>query len=105
MSIGTHFIQDIVVSNNVPNQIEISCRFLVDNNVATGFLAIIHSVEDNNNIHYLVVQNNNQDIIKGNVSNLRKDTYTVILYTLNDNGLPSRQAAGFPQDLSINLGM
>ena len=67
-------------------------------------MATIYSIEDSDNVHYLIAQNNNQEIVQGSLSNLTKDTYTIILYTLNQDGLPLRQPAGFPQNLSITQG-
>ena len=99
--LGTHYIQDISVSNSTPGQINISCKFLVKDDLATGFLAVIHSTKDRDNVHYLITQNSNQTSVQGSLNNLQKGTYTVILYTIGEDGLPLRRAAGFPQNLSV----
>ena len=101
MIIGTHYIQDITASSSTPGQINIRCKFLVNSDLATGFLAIIHSNEDNDNPHYLITQNNNQALVLGSLSNLRRGTYTIILFTIGKDGLPLRRAAGFPQTSSV----
>ena len=99
--LGTHYIQDIFISNSTPGQISISCKFLVNNVFVPGFLAIIHSIEESDNVHYLVTQNSNQIITQGSLSNLGKGTYTIILYTIGNDGLPLRRAAGFPQNVLV----
>ena len=66
-----------------------------------GFLAVIHSTEESDNVHYLVTQNSNETNTQGSLSNLRQGTYTIILYTIGNDGLPLRRAAGFPQNVSV----
>ena len=67
-------------------------------------MATVYSTEDSDNVHYLITQNDNKESVLGSLSNLRKGTYTVSLYTLKEDGLPLRQPAGFPQNLSITQG-
>ena len=62
-------------------------------------MAIIYS--DENNVNYLVAENDNL-YNKRNLSNLARDTYIANIYALNQSGLPMRQSAGFPQRVSVS---
>lgn len=92
------------MTNNgvAPGQLDIECNFLVDSTEVMGYMAIVYSGESNF-IKYLVAENNNQGLVKRNLTNLTSDTYTTSLYALDRSGLPMRQAAGFPQRISVEM--
>ena len=101
---GTYYIQNINITSNgtVPGQIDIDCNFLVNSTKVMGYMAIVYSGETNI-IRYLVAENNNQGLVKRILTNLTSDTYITSLYALNRSGLPLRQAAGFPQRVSVEM--
>ena len=87
--IGTHYIQYInVTSDTVPGQIDISCNFLVNSTEVMGYIAIVYSGESN--VKYLIVENDDQELVKGNLTNLTCDTYIANLYAIDQTGLPMR---------------
>ena len=102
--VGTYYIQNINITNNgmVPGQIDIDCNFLVNSTEVMGYMAIVYS-EESSIIRYLVAENNNQGLVKRVLTNLTSDTYITNLYALNRSGLPLRQAAGFPQRVSVEM--
>ena len=64
-----------------------------------GYIAIVYSGESN--VKYLIVENDDQELVKGNLTNLTYDTYIANLYAIDQTGLPMRQAANFPQTVSV----
>ena len=102
--VGTYYIQNINVTSNdiVPGQIDIDCNFLVNSTEVMGYMAIVYSGESSI-IRYLVAENNNQGFVKRVLTNLTSDTYITSLYALNQTGLPMRQAADFPQRVSVEM--
>ena len=67
-----------------------------------GYMAIVYSGESDR-IRYLVAENNNKGLVKRILSNLTSAIYITNLYALNRSGLPLRQAAGFPQRVSVEM--
>ena len=92
------------MTNNgaVPGQIDIDCNFLLNSTEVMGYMAIVYSGESNI-VKYLVAENNDQGLVRRNLSNLTSDTYITSLYALNRSGLPMRQAAGFPQAVLVDM--
>ena len=78
-------------------QIDIKCTFLLNNSYVMGYMAIVFS--ENGDIHYLIEAN--RDYSESTISSLNDNNYTVLLYAINNSGLPSTQAAGFPQNVHL----
>ena len=98
--IGTHYIQDIDITSSATEsgQIDISCKFLVNSSLAMGYLAIIYSQD--RGIHYLITEN--EEYVTNMLTGLTDGKYSVLLYTINETGLPFEQPAGFPQTVLID---
>ena len=99
MYIGTHYVQDINTTGS-PGQLNISCEFLVDNETILGYMALVHS--DDDDVNYLVTANNNEGVVTSHLKGLRSENYTTLLFAINESGLPLQQAAGFPTNVSID---
>lgn len=97
--IGTNYIQDIRVTKELC-QIKIRCNFLVNNSLVLGYLAVVHS--DNNDVRYLITENFNQGMTNSTLYDLNVGQYSILLYAINGSGLPSKQAAWFPLKVSIS---
>ena len=99
--VGTHYVQEIntTSSKQTPNQVDITCEFLVNRTKTLGHVALVYnSVEAN----YLVTENRDQGIVTNHLKGLSGDNYTTLLYAISESGLPLEQAAGFPTNVSIN---
>ena len=100
---GTHYIQDISVSYSdlQPGQINISCSFIVNSSLAMGYMTIVvHSHHDT--VHYLITENQDEGKVINKLTGLNAGEYSVLLYTIDEHGVPLKQAAGFPQTVFIN---
>ena len=100
--LGTHYIQDInVTSSDIePGQIDVSCKFLVNRSIAVGYLTIIYSL--NGDIHYLIMETSDKEYVTSMLTGLISEEYLVLLYTINETGLPLEQPAGFPQTVLVD---
>ena len=87
-------------SNIEPGWIDISCRFLVNSSIALGYLAIIYAKDGD--VRYLITENSDEEYISGVLTDLNDEQYSILLYTINEYGLPLEQPAGFPKSVFIN---
>ena len=78
--------------------VNISCEFLVDNRTTLGYVALVHSDDD---VNYLVTANTNEGVVTNQLNSLRSRNYTILLFAINETGLPLQQAAGFPTNIAI----
>ena len=85
-----------------PSWIDISCKFLVNSNIALGYFAIVCAKDGD--VHYLMIitENTDEEYVSGVLTGLNDGGYSVLLYTINETGLPLEQPAGFPKHLVIN---
>ena len=100
---GTHYIQDISVSYSdlQPGQINTSCSFIVDSSLAMGYMAIVVHLH-HNTAHYLIAENQDEGNVTNKLTGLSAGEYSVLLYTIDEYGVPLKQAAGFPQTIFVN---
>ena len=82
-----------------PGQIEISCNFIANRSLVLGHMAIVYSGD--NDVNYLITENLNHGYTNNTLTGLRNKQYSILLYAIGENGLPSKQAAGFPKEQSI----
>ena len=63
-----------------------------------GYLAIVYSQEGD--VNYIITENlPNQENVTSTLNGLSNKEYSVLLYTIEKDGLPMKQAAGFPQTI------
>ena len=84
-TIGTHDIQNVVASSQLPGRISITGE-LVSESTATGVLVVVYSLSSDNDIHY-VTKPAKKDRISLNVTGLTGAEYGVSTFAL-ENGLP-----------------
>ena len=65
-----------------------------------GYMAIVHP--RGGNPYYLVVENQNEGNMANMITGLSAGEYSVLLYTIDEHGVPLKQAAGFPQTVIIH---
>ena len=87
-------------SHTEPGRMDISCKFLVNSSVALGYLAMVYSHD--NDIHYLISENLDEEYISASLSGLSNKEYSVLLFTINDTGLPLEQPARYPNQVFID---
>ena len=87
-------------SHTEPGQMDISCKFLVNSSVALGYLATVYSHD--NDVHYLISENLNEEYINASLNGLSKKEYSALLFTINDTGLPLEQPASYPNQVFID---
>ena len=77
---------------------------LINESQAAGVLIVAYSISDIPDIYYRVVQrkNINQQEIQANISCLPGQSYNILLYVINENGLPQENAASLPLTRSFN---
>lgn len=101
LHLGTHYVQDINATSNdlAPGQIDISCEFLLNSTKTMGYMAIVYS--DDDDISYLVTENQNQGVVKNNLADLSGTNYSILLYTINEKGAPLESGSRISSE-SIN---
>ena len=84
----------------------VSCNFVKDSEAA-GLLIIAYSVTDPSNIHYGVIQRQDQRSLVGGLSCLPEGEYNVLLFVIRDNGIPHSIPARFPtrRNVSANTSL
>ena len=98
MSLGTHCIQNVVASSQLSGQISVTGE-LISGAMATGVLVVVYSLPDQNNIHYIAKQTE-EDRISVNVTGLTGAKYGVSIFAL-ENGLPLPSVVTSPKNVTI----
>ena len=89
--------------------IDISCKFLVNSSIALGYFAIVYAKDGD--VRYLITENSDEEYVSGMLTGLNDGQYSILLYTINETGLPLEQPASFPKHVVVinsqldNLGM
>ena len=98
--VGTHFVQDVNTTSSAltPGMVNISCEFIASNTTTLGNVALVYSKEE---VHYLITKNSNSGIVMNHLKGLGSDTYSTLLYAINESGLPLQQAVAFPRNVTI----
>ena len=65
-----------------------------------GYMAIVHSQHGTS--HYLITENQDEGNVTNILTGLSAGEYSVLLYTIDECGVPLKQAAGFPQTVIIH---
>ena len=65
-----------------------------------GYMAIVHT--QGGNPYYLITENRNEGTVTNMITGLSAGEYSVLLYTIDEHGVPLKQAAGFPQTVIIH---
>lgn len=69
-------------------------------------MAVVRSDSNDSDINYLIAENQNiylgPGVVKSNLTGLRGQNYSTVLYELNGGGLPVEQAASFPKNVSLS---
>ena len=94
---GTHDIQNVVASSQLPGQISVTGEF-ISGATATGVLVIVYSLNSSSSqdIHYIAKQAK-FDKISLNVTGLTGAEYGVSMFAL-DNGLPFPRVVASPRN-------
>ena len=97
-STGTHDVQNITVIQRVFDQsnnseIEFTCLYL-SGSAPTGLLAIISSLTNLSDVHYVAIDRNGQTGTSITVNNLSKDQYSVLVYDRGEDHVPEIWPAG-----------
>ena len=84
-TIGTHDVQDVVISSSLPCQIRITGDF-IEGSTATGVLLIVYSLVTNeSDIHYhAITKQTEQSNISMNVTGLIGTEYGVSVFALEN---------------------
>jgi hypothetical protein len=98
---GTFDIQDIQVTTNSSGSIIVNCA-LINGSQAAGVLIVAYSISDISEIYYKVAQRNDEREIQAEISCLPGQSYNVLLYVIDENGLPLKKAASLPLTRSFN---
>ena len=77
---------------------------LINGSQAAGVLIVAYSISDIPDIYYRVVRRKSidQQEIQANISCLPGQSYNILLYVINENGLPQESAASLPLTRSFN---
>ena len=97
-STGTHDVQNITVIQRVFDQsnnseIEITCLYL-SGSTPTGLLAIISSLTNLSDVHYVAIDRNGQTGTSITVNNLSNNQYSVLVYDRGEDHVPEIWPAG-----------
>ena len=109
LSIGTFDIQNVVITaGSNSGSIIVDCK-LINGSEASGILVIAFSPTDASDIHYKVSASNvstsnDQRRIQAILSCLPGKDYHVVLYVLDETGLPVRHPAMLPSTRQLNKG-
>ena len=99
---GTHDIQNVVASSQLPGQISVTGE-LISGATATGVLVIVCSFNSSSSqdIHYIAKQAKENDRISINVTGLTGAEYGVSTFAL-ENGLPFPRVVASPRNIAIS---
>lgn len=99
---GTFDFKNIQVSTNSSgSKVQVSCGF-IEGSKAAGALVIAYSATNVSDIHYEVIPRNSQQRVEATLSCLPGEKYNVLLFVINETGLPVSNAATQPFTRSIN---
>ena len=65
-----------------------------------GYFAIVYAKDGD--VRYLITENTDEEYTSGVLTGLNDGGHSVLLYTINETGLPLEQPAGFPKHVVIN---
>ena len=102
MYIGTHGIQNVVVTVNPlrPGAIHLKGNF-VDGSEATGMLWMVCSLSNDSDIQYIyIAKQPEQNSISMDVTGLTGTEYGVSVFAL-ENGVPVRRVVTLPTNLTV----
>ena len=100
LCVGTFAIQSISVTSGAPGELLVTGDF-ISNTSAVGMLAIFYSTGNDSDIHYNEVRLP-QTVI--HLAGLSRDTYSISVFTLEENGLPFNQSAHYLREIDVHTG-
>ena len=96
---GTHDIQNVVASSQLPDQISVTGE-LISGATATGVFVIVYSLTNFSDVHYIAKQTEG-DSITLNVTGLTGAEYGVSTFAI-ENGLPLPSVVISPKNIAIS---
>ena len=99
--LGTHDIQNVVASSQLPGQISVTGE-LISGATATGVLVVVYSLTNSEDIHYLAKQPEGNSIGL-DVTGLTGAEYGVSTFAL-ENGLPLPSVIASPKNIAVLNG-
>ena len=102
---GTHDIQNLTVFQKIHNQsncsdIDITWSYL-NGSMPTGLFAIVSSLTNRSDVHYVVIDGKRQTNTCITIDNLSQDQYSVFVYDREEDLLPELSPAGSSLMVSV----
>ena len=101
LSVGTFAVHNISATSGAPGELRVNGDFIA-NTSAVGMLAIVYSTGNDSDIHYTEVRLPQTEI---QLAGLSGDTYSISVFTLEENGLPFNQSAHYLRKIDIHTGI
>ena len=100
--LGTHDIQNISVSTNIPSSSVVITSDFVSGSQASGIFTIVYSLTEDSDVHYSInTRLENQHRLVAELKGLPMNKYNVSVFTLMD-GVPFKRAATTSKSITVS---
>ena len=101
--IGTHDVQNILVSSPQPGEVKVAGDF-IDESTATGVLAVFVDLSTSKILYHLIKRGNNKQQLDDTIQGVVGGEHSISFFVVEESGLPFNRTALMPIVVNVENG-